>query len=327
VDFAMGMSASGTPIKTCAYEASLGQVLEQQPWRAYALLDVFERLLAHPRLRTVERFFGSQPMLRDPASNALFATQYSKYRKASPLVTRVLENHFPEGRQRAVDLCCGTGNYTLPFVGRFGKLIGLDISPQMLMKAKERSNQVEWVEADARETNLEAGAFDVAWMISALHYFKGEQQLGLFEEVFRILRPGGVFIADNEFAEQHPSLWLVEYFPSLRTRYEGCLFSQDQYKAWLEQVGFSVEFETYDYHPEEGDAFLRIGQHMPKLYLDERIQAAIPAFQSMDPLEKRRGFQRLREEIATGEIEHIVKRYKAKASLPGDFGFLLARRK
>jgi ubiquinone/menaquinone biosynthesis C-methylase UbiE/3',5'-cyclic AMP phosphodiesterase CpdA len=327
IDFAIGMNGSGVPIKACAYDAAMGQVTEQQSLRAYDLLNVFEKLLAHKSLSTVERFLGAQPMLQSLRDNAILADQYAKHRQASPQITRVLEARFPDGAEAGVDLCCGTGNYTIPFLGRFRKLAGVDISPEMLSNAQRRSDQIEWIKSDAKETPMQNGSFDAAWMISALHYFQGEEQKLLFEEIHRILKPGGVFIGDTEFSEQHPSLWIAEYFPSLRDRFRGRLFSRAQYQKWLEAIGFTAVFETYDYYPEQGDAFLRIGQHKPDLYLDENIQAAIPAFQAIDPVDRKQGFDRLKEEIANGEIQHVMARYKAKATLSGDIGFIIATRK
>src|SRR5262249_42085894 len=147
-----------------------------------------------------------------------------------------------------IDLCCGTGNYTIPFIKHFDHLCGLDFSPDMLSFARNKSEQIQWIEADAKDTGCRDESYDYAWMISGLHYFKGEQQRMLFREVYRILKPGGVFVADTEFAEQHPSLWIVEYFPTLRERYRNALFSQEKYRAWLRSVGFSsVEFQTAEY--------------------------------------------------------------------------------
>jgi hypothetical protein len=149
----------------------------------------------------------------------------------------------------------------------------------------------------------------------------------LFGEIHRLLKPDGVFVADTEFLEQHASLWIVDYFPSLKKRFENCLFSRNQYSEWLTAAGFrGVEFKTCQYSAEEGDAFLRVGQNDPNVYLNPDIRSGIPAFQVMDPMERRQGVERLRVEIGTGEVIRVRDRYLKAAELPGDLGFIIARK-
>ncbi len=327
VDFAVGTDVDGQPIKGCAFDKSAGRVEEQTPYNSYQLVSAFEELLKHPRLQTVHEFVGEGRMWTDPRRVREMRDQYAKARKASPLLINILKKHLPERGDCGVDMCCGTGNYTAPFVDRFRKLYGIDNLPAMLATAKERVPGVEWIQTDAKYSTLPDNSCDAVWMISALHYFIGEEQLLLFREIYRILKPGGVFVADTEFSEQHLSLWILDYFPSLRERYRNRLFPQDKYRGWLEQAGFqTVAFETPEYLPEEGDAFLRIGQHKPELYLDEAIRIGIPAFQVMDLVEKRAGLSRLENEISTGEVKTVQQRYISNAKLPGDLGILIARK-
>jgi ubiquinone/menaquinone biosynthesis C-methylase UbiE len=327
IDFAVGTDVDGQPLKACAFNRNKGEVEEQSPLDSYQLVSTFEELLKHPRLQTVQEFMGEGRMWTDPKRVREMAAQYAKARKPSSLLIKILNEHLPESGEAGVDLCCGTGNYTAPFTNRFRKLWGVDISEEMLSTAKARVAGVEWIRADAKTSTLPDRSCDAAWMISALHYFLGDEQLLLLREVYRILKPGGVFVADTEFSEQHSSMWIVDYFPSLRRRYDNRLFPEDRYRRWLQQAGFqAVEFKTCEYPPEEGDAFLRIGQHKPELYLDEAIRIGIPAFQVMDLVEKRTGLARLENEISTGEVKGVQQRYVANAKLPGDLGILIARK-
>lgn len=327
VDFAIGLSGNGNPIKACAYDTDKGCVQEQNRYRAWNLIDAFEKLLQNKKLKTVERYLGGQPMNQDPAQAAQAARKYDENRRPSQLILNAIASHLPAGAAAGLDLCCGTGNYTIPFLDRFQRLIGLDTDKAMLAYARRKSSRVQWIEADAKDTTLPDDSCDAVWMISAIHYFRDAEQTLLFKEILRVLRPGGVFFADTEFLEQHPSMWIVEYFPSLRDRFRDSLFTQEQYDALLRAAGFdSVAFQTCDYHPEEGDAFLRIGQHKPELYLDPKIQAAVPALRDMPANELIPGRRRLEEDIAKREIGRVIERYRAKASMPGDLGFIIARK-
>src|SRR5262249_24353719 len=146
-------------------------------------------------------------------------------------------------------------------------------------RKKTAAKSVQWIQANARATALKENFCDAIWSISTLHYFLDEEQKLFFSEMFRLLRPKGGLIVDTEFAEQHKSLWLVEFFPSLGKRYEGRIFPQDRYRTWLTQIGFSsVEFDHAELAPDDEDNPLRTGQYRPQRYLDERVLRGIPAF-------------------------------------------------
>ncbi len=266
-------------------------------------------------------------MIREPGRLKRFANQYDQSRKPSALILDVLNECLRTGSAcTGLDLGCGTGNYTLPFLTKFKHVAALDILAEMLEVGRSKgSTSVGWVQAQALEQPFVSASFDSVWAISVLHYFLGDRQPLLFKEVRRILKAGGVFVADTEFAEQHPSLWIVEYFPSLRDRYRDAVFSRPTYERWLRTSGFqSVEFVAKSYEPTESDGMLRIGQHAPKLYLDPRIRAGLPAFREMAEGELNEGLSRLQDHVRTGEIWDVIDRYARQATLDGDLGFIVA---
>jgi hypothetical protein len=146
-----------------------------------------------------------------------------------------------------------------------------------------------------------------------------------FKEIFRLLRPGGRVVVDTEFEEQHGSLWIVEFFPSLKTRYEGRLLSCAQYRTWLEEIGFrTVEFGQLELPADDLDGGLRIGQHDPKIYLDTERISGIPAFSEMASGEFLTGRDRLSRAIDDRSLERITAKYAA--SMSGDVGFIIAEK-
>ncbi|MEN8651343.1 class I SAM-dependent methyltransferase [Streptomyces sp. 21So2-11] len=100
-----------------------------------------------------------------------------------------------------LDVCCGTGagvRALAPLCRE--RVTGVDFSAGMLATARatlgdEGSDKpaVEWVRADARALPF-TGAFDLAVSFGAFGHFLPAERPGLFAEVHRALRPGGMFV-------------------------------------------------------------------------------------------------------------------------------------
>jgi ubiquinone/menaquinone biosynthesis C-methylase UbiE len=92
---------------------------------------------------------------------------------------RKIREHFHGvAKEVGLDVGCGTGNYTLPFIVDYQTLYGLDESEQMLTVARRKpgAESVQWIRANALAPTLPDRSCDAIWSISTLHYFLGEQQ-------------------------------------------------------------------------------------------------------------------------------------------------------
>ena len=112
--------------------------------------------------------------------------------------------------QRVVDLGCGSGRTTLELaarVGPSGDVVGVDISAEMLARARERAGQlgnVEFVHADVQVHDLGEARFDAAYSRFGVMFFA--DPVAAFANVRRALRAGGVLsfvcwqgVFDNEW--------------------------------------------------------------------------------------------------------------------------------
>jgi ubiquinone/menaquinone biosynthesis C-methylase UbiE len=94
--------------------------------------------------------------------------------------------------ERVLDVGCGTGivaREAVKRVGADGRVVGLDLNPQMLAVAARLAPEIEWRQGDAGDLPFEDGAFDVVVSQYALMFFPDRAQaLG---EMWRVLAPRG----------------------------------------------------------------------------------------------------------------------------------------
>lgn len=140
-----------------------------------------------------------------------------------------------------LDLCCGAGQTTQFLVQFSRRVTGLDASPIALQRAAANVPQAKYVEGLAEKMPLADNRFDLVHTSAAMHEMNSEQLGQILQEVYRVLKPGGIF-ALVDFHK--PTNWL--FWPPLALFM--WLFETDT--AWqllktdlveqLKSVGFKV---------------------------------------------------------------------------------------
>ncbi|MGW0788040.1 class I SAM-dependent methyltransferase [Streptomyces sp. NPDC002911] len=157
-------------------------------------------------------FTPQGPTLRELAVQALSSTMrgydllapkfdLTPYRTPDRVLEAVADAVRPLGPfGRGLDVCCGTGAGAgvLRTLCR-ERVTGVDFSAGMLdaARAADTGNAgglpVDWVRADARALPF-AQAYDLALSFGAFGHFLPEERPDLFEQVYAVLRPGGLFV-------------------------------------------------------------------------------------------------------------------------------------
>jgi len=160
--------------------------------------------------------------------------------------TDLIELLAPQRGERILDLGCGTGQLTAAIAASGAEVVGLDLSPAMIERARKNYPELQFVRADA--TNFAfADPFDAVFSNAALHWMTRPAEVAA--SVWRALKPGGRFVAEfggkGNVQAIHGALSSVlavagyAAADALRRRY---FPSIGEYAALLEQEGFTVTY-------------------------------------------------------------------------------------
>ena len=108
----------------------------------------------------------------------------------------------PSG-SRGLDAGCGIGLPALLLakaVGPDGHVIGLDISPELLLHAEKiakesgLSGQISFKKGDVNKLPFEDDSFDWVWSSDCVGYPSADKPLSLLKELARVVKPGGIVV-------------------------------------------------------------------------------------------------------------------------------------
>ena len=123
---------------------------------------------------------------------------------------------------RALDLCCGTGDIALALAQRGAATTGLDFSPHMLAVAESRKQNehsrshianLNFIQGDAQLIPFADNSFDIVTVGYGLRNLASWEQ-GL-EEMLRVARPGARLVV-LEFGKPANAFWRAIYFTHLK---------------------------------------------------------------------------------------------------------------
>lgn len=138
------------------------------------------------------------------AYGSAFARVYNRLWSgfAKDLAPRIFEFYTPQPLT-LLDLCCGTGQFSLYFLERGYQVTGLDLSEAMLEQARANASmfvqagQAQFVQGDAAHFSLDRQFGLVVSSFDALNHLPNVDALrGCFASVYAVTLPGGKFVFD-----------------------------------------------------------------------------------------------------------------------------------
>ena len=138
-----------------------------------------------------------------------------------------------------LDLSCGSGTLTRALAGAAPGdwVIGVDISRPMLEVAGRRLRgygNVALARADAHDLPIRSGSMSGVVIAAALHVYDDPEQV--FQEVLRVLQPGGVFVGSAFHRKASLFHRIAGQVSGIRR------FDPYELRGWLSRVGF-VDYE------------------------------------------------------------------------------------
>ena len=142
---------------------------------------------------TPREFWNMRSRTYDQQSGEEYAQAYEK------TVSNTL--NYLSGDDRVLEFACGTGINTVAIAPHVAFVRAIDISDQMVDKAREKIqtlglSNVELSQTDLFDPCLEEGSFDAVTAFNVLLYVENRAQV--LERIRSLLKPGGMFLSATD---------------------------------------------------------------------------------------------------------------------------------
>ncbi len=143
-----------------------------------------------------------------------------------------------------LEIGCGTGRMTEFMADDFQLVIGTDISGEMIIKAQQRLDDlsnVELLETDGESFPIPGNFVDIAFSYLVFQHIKDRTMVeNNFKEVYRVLRPGGLFKVRIRSDKVDVNKW-----------WGGVEYTEQSMGILIKKVGFKLlktePYETYGF--------------------------------------------------------------------------------
>lgn len=135
------------------------------------------------------------------------------------------------GPRSVLDGGCGTGRVAVELARRGLDVVGTDLDPDMIARAREKTPELTWIRADLSELDLER-RFDLVVLAgNVIPYVVADRRRQAVAACARHLVPGGRLIAGFQLTEAWPTV--------------------ADYDVWCESAGLTLEdrYATWDRRP------------------------------------------------------------------------------
>jgi ubiquinone/menaquinone biosynthesis C-methylase UbiE len=219
-------------------------------------------------------------------ARATFTTQATSYAASAIVADHDRRRQFvarvaPAPAARVLDVATGPGFTALAFAERAGFVLGLDLTPAMLVQARRARGAagavgLHFVLGDATALPVASGAFDVVGCGNAVHHFAAP--LPPLRELYRACRPGGLVAISDLTTDEGPQRAATHNaIERLRDPSHVCCYPPSELAALLTSLGLVVQNSETTTSRRGLDEWLAIAKTPPKRAAEvrERLLAAL----------------------------------------------------
>jgi ubiquinone/menaquinone biosynthesis C-methylase UbiE len=144
---------------------------------------------------------------------------------------------------RILDVATGTGSQAVAFARRGAEVVGVDLSAEMLDRARRKGRHLKtsFQQADATSLPLDDGTFDLASVSFALHEMPLSIREKVLSEMARVTRPGGNIVIVDYWLPRTPVWrWLVYHVVKLYEHDHYVDFVRSDVPALLRGAGIEL---------------------------------------------------------------------------------------
>ena len=155
-----------------------------------------------------------------------------------------------------LDVGCGSGRASLPFAKNGVKVIGLDISEQMILRAKHKSkklglnNRVDYVVGDSENLPFRQNSFDAVLAFGVLHHVPTPQKM--LQQMSKVLKNNGFYFGhENNKTILRPIFDSMMKISRLWIEEAGNhpLIAKSELTHWAKQVNLNVKIKSSVFFP------------------------------------------------------------------------------
>lgn len=120
----------------------------------------------------------------------------------------MLLRHVPANIGAALEIGCGAGEFARLLAARAERVLGVDLSAEMIRAARAKSRgypQIEYQQVDVLDWDFPIGEYDCVASIATLHHLPLETMLVKMRDA---LRPGGVLLVLDLYQVETRAEWL-----------------------------------------------------------------------------------------------------------------------
>lgn len=138
-----------------------------------------------------------------------------------------------------LDIGAGTGRLSVALAARGARVTALDVSQNMLGLVKKKNSKIITVVGDAESLPFENETFNIVMAAFLIVHLKDPARF--FDEVYRVLKDGGIFVVTNINQKEAPLVKTDEGEIKIESFYH----RPEKIRETLESLAFKIEREIF----------------------------------------------------------------------------------